>query len=71
MAFLRILDHFFGSLALARKYERLFSMGDSELAARGLTQETLTRTYLEELAALDVAAAPAPREAKHGVHAPA
>jgi hypothetical protein len=27
MAFLRTLDHFFGSLALARKYEQLFSMG--------------------------------------------
>jgi hypothetical protein len=30
----------------------------------------LTQKYLEELSALDAAAA-APREAKHGLHAPA
>ena len=70
MAFLRTLDHFFGSLELARKYEQLFSMGASELAARGLTQDMLTQKYLDELAALDAAAA-APRDAKQGLPAAA
>lgn len=57
MAILRTLDHFFGSLELARRYSALFALGEADLAARGLTQEMLRQSYLDEVAALDAAAA--------------
>lgn len=70
MAILRALDHFFGSLALAQRYARLFGLSEAELAALDLTRETLEQRYLAERAALD-ADTEAARDRKGRLHAPA
>lgn len=38
------------SLSQARRYELLFDLTDGELAARGLSREALTRSYIAGLA---------------------
>ena len=69
MAIFRILDHVFGSFDLAIRYSHLLSMDDADLAARGLSRETIARTYLDDLAARDTAAAP--HDPQGDLHAPA
>ena len=61
MSILRALDHFFGTLELTQRYARLLRLDDASLAARGLTRDGLSRAYVAEFEALDIAApAPAP-----------
>ena len=51
MHFLNGMVALFDALSAANRYTHLMELSDAQLAARGLSRETLTRSYISALGA--------------------